>query len=95
MILQAIALRKCLRATYNRVEMKLAPHVLYTRHDDMHLDAVALEKAGLRTKEKKLGTFKVSGLNDMALCDEEFDVEPFFKPAAEKYEGVTLFAVEA
>lgn len=94
MILQAIALRKCLKVTYNRVEMKLAPHILYTRHDDMHVDAVALEKAGLPPKEKKLGTFKVIGLNDMALSDEGFDVEPFFEPEAEKYAGVTLFAVE-
>jgi hypothetical protein len=93
-ILQAIALKKCLRATYNHVPMKLAPHILYTRHEDMHLDAVALEKAGAPAREKKLGTFKVIGLNDMELVDEGFDVEPFYEPEAERYDGVTLFAVE-
>jgi hypothetical protein len=94
MILQAIALKKCLRVTYNRVEMKLAPHILYTRHDDMHVDAVALEKGGQPPRERKLGTFKLAGLNNMSLCDDGFEIEPFFEREAERYAGVTLFVAE-
>jgi hypothetical protein len=93
-IFQAIAQRKKMRATYNRVAMTLAPHILYTRHDDMHLDAVALEKDGRIPREKKLGTFKVLGLSEMSLCEEGFEVEEVYEPEAEKYAGVTLFAVE-
>ncbi len=94
-ILQAIALKKCLRATYNGTAMKLAPHILYTRHDEMFVDAVALEKNGSPPKEKKLGTFKIIGLNEMELQESSFEVESMYEPLAEKYEGVTLFAVEA
>ncbi len=94
-ILEAIATRKCVRATYNRVAMKLAPHILYTRHGEMHVDAVALERDGQPPKERKLGTFKLTGLNDIALSDNPFAIEDLFQPSAEKYAGVTLFAVEA
>ncbi len=94
LILQAIALKKCLNATYNGTRMMLAPHILYTRHDEMFLDAVALEKNGIPPREKKLGTFKIIGMKDMDLDDAEFDQEPLFEPDAEKYQGVTLFALE-
>ena len=94
LILQAIALKKTLTATYNRVEMKLAPHILYTRHGDMHMDAVALLKGGREPREFKLGTFKVMGLSEMALVDEDFDASPLFEPWADKYRAETLFALE-
>jgi hypothetical protein len=92
--LQAIALTKCVTATYNGVVMKLAPHILYTRHEEMYLDAVALEKNGEPPREKKLGTFKIIGLKDMHLEDQDFDVEELYQPWADKYRGETLFAVE-
>ncbi len=93
-ILEAIALKKCLRATYNRVEMKLAPHILYNRDDDLHMDAVALEKNGLPPKEKKLGVFRLKGLSDMQVLDEAFQPEPLFEPDAERYSGKALMMVE-
>jgi hypothetical protein len=94
LILQAIALKKCLSATYNRVEMKFAPHILYTRHGDMHMDAVALIKAGREPREYKMGTFKVMGLSDLALIEEDFEASPLFEPWADKYRAETLFALE-
>jgi hypothetical protein len=93
-LLEAIALKKCIIATYNRVEMKLAPHILYNRNDALFVDAVALEKQGLPPREKKLGSFKLDGLSALALSDEHFDPEPVFDPKAERYNGVTLFAIE-
>ncbi len=96
LILEGIALKKCVVATYNRTTMKLAPHILYTRHGELHMDAVALERAGVPPREKKLGVFKLIGLSDVAVTDEHFAVErELFEPEAEKYEGVTLLAVEA
>jgi hypothetical protein len=94
MILQAIALKKCVLATYNGVRMKLAPHILYTRHEEMFLDAVALLKHGEPPREKKLGTFKIVGMNNMELTEEAFEVEEFYEPEAEKYDDVKLFEVE-
>ena len=32
-MLEAIARRRCLEAVYNRMNVRLAPHILYTRHD--------------------------------------------------------------
>jgi hypothetical protein len=60
----------------------------------MHVDAVALEKDGRLPRERKIGTFKVIGLRDMELSEQPFAVEPVWEPAAPKYEGVSLFAVE-
>ena len=93
-ILEAIARKRCVSAVYNRVQMKLAPHVLYTRHDAMHVDAVALERNGAPPREKKIGVFKLDGLNDLVLMEAEFAREDLFEPEAERYTGVTLMMVE-
>lgn len=92
-ILEAIAKRFCIEATYNRTAFRLAPHILYTRHDELYLDAVAVEKAGQPPRETKIGTFKLSGLKDVVLREIGFDPEPSFNPDDGKYRGVTLFAV--
>lgn len=94
-ILEAIALKKCLVVKYNHVTMKLAPHILYTRDDALHIDAVALQRDGQPPKQKKLGVFRLSGLNSLALTEEPFVVEPLFEPRAKRYDGSTLLAVEA
>jgi hypothetical protein len=47
LLLEAIALKKCVTATYNNVEMTLAPHILYSKHDALFIDAVALERIRL------------------------------------------------
>ncbi len=93
-LLEGIALKKCVAVTYNRVRMLLAPHVLYTRHDDLFIDAVAVETAGRPPREIKLGTFKLAGLSDLDLSERPFDVQPVFDPGDERYAGVTLFVVE-
>lgn len=92
-LLEAIALKKCVIATYNRVEMKLAPYVLYKRNDALYVDAVPLEKAGLPPRFEKLGAFHLAGLNDVALADQVFEPGALYDPATEKYQGKTIFAV--
>ncbi len=95
LLLEAIALRKCIVATYNRVVVKLAPHILYTKHDELYVDAVTVERDGQPPREIKLGTFKLAGLQAAGIADRTFNPEPVFNPADTKYAGVTLFAVEA
>jgi hypothetical protein len=95
LILEAIALKRCLEVTYNRMRMKLAPHILYTRHDDLFVDAVAVEREGREFTEMKLGTFKLAGLQIEGLIARTFQPQPVFDPANPKYEGTTLLAVEA
>lgn len=94
LLLEAIALRKCVTATYNRGTVKLAPHILYTRHGELFIDAVTIERDGKPPREVKLGTFKLVGLSDLAIDDTPFQPEPSFDADAEKYAGVALFAVE-
>jgi hypothetical protein len=94
-LLEAIARRICVEACYNRMAVKLAPHILYTRHGDLFIDAVTVEREGKAPREMKIGTFKLAGLEVRGLTDRQFDVNEAFDPANDKYDGVTLFAVEA
>ena len=94
LLLQAIALRKCLTATYNRMVCTLAPHILYTKHDDVFVDAITLERDGQPPKEIKLGTFKLAGLKDIEVTDRSFVPDTIFNPGDIKYDRVTLFVVD-
>ncbi len=94
-LLEAIALRKCVTTVYNGVAMKLAPHVLYSKNNALFIDAITLEKHGEPPREKKLGAFHLQGLNELSLIDEQFEPDEMFEPDAEKYEGVALFKVSA
>jgi hypothetical protein len=91
---EAIALRKCIAASYNRTTVTLAPYILYTRHDELFVDAITVEREGRPPKETKLGTFKLAGLKEVALAGRSFEPHPMFNPRDDKYDGVTLFAVE-
>jgi hypothetical protein len=93
-LFEAIALRKCLDATYNRSAVKLAPHILYTRHGELFVDAVTVERDGKPPREIKLGTFKIAGLKELEIDERTFEPESIFDPANDKYAGVTVFAVE-
>ncbi len=94
LVFEAIALRKCVDAVYNRMAVTLAPHILYTRHDELFIDAVTVEREGQPPREIKIGTFKLAGLKDLTLGSKPFDPNPLFDPSDPKYEGTTLFAVE-
>lgn len=94
-ILESIALQKCLIATYNKMTVKLAPHILYTRHDEMFIDAVTMAREGAAPRELKLGTFKLAGLGDLRVLDEHFEyMGGLYDADDRKYKGVTLFAVQ-
>ena len=80
-IFEGVALKKCVAATYNNTNFKLAPHILYTRHDEMYVDAVPLEKDGQPPA-------------DLGKVNLHFERSDIFEPAAEKYDGTTLLAVE-
>jgi hypothetical protein len=92
-LFEALAKRLCVATTYNKSSIKLAPHILYTRHDELYLDAVTVERDGKPPKELKFGTFKLAGLVDTALTTRAFVPLRDFDAGAEKYVGVTLFTV--
>lgn len=93
-IFEAIVRRACVTATYNRTEVVLAPHAVWTRHGDMFVDAVTVRLNGRAPREVKLGTFKLIGLNDIGRTDEAFVPSVLFDPADEKYGGEVIFAIE-
>ena len=93
-IFEAIALQKCLKVTYNKMVVTLAPHILYTRHDEMYIDAVTTDRAGRPPRELQLGTFTLAGLSDLQVLDDTFEaMYGLYNDGDDKYKGVTLFAV--
>lgn len=92
-LVQAIRRRLCITAVYNRTNMTIAPHILYTKHDDLFIDGVVTLRDGRVPAELKLGTFKLAGLNSLSLTVDAFTVQPFYDPSDAKYEGVTVAKV--
>ena len=92
LIRSAIRTRSCVRAVYNRGAIRMAPHALYSRHGDLFVDGVVLERDGQPPREAKLGTFKLDGLKELASALVRFDPHSLFDPAAEKYAEVELIA---
>lgn len=94
-ILEAIALRKCLQATYNRATVLVAPHVLYRRNDSFFIDAITISRDGNPPREEKIGSFNLAGLSDVTVSEQDFAINPLFDRMDAKYRDATLFMVDA
>ncbi|WP_230770873.1 MULTISPECIES: hypothetical protein [unclassified Sphingomonas] len=81
----ALMQKICISVRYNNMDMLLAPHMLWTRHGDLHVDAVTVERAGSAPKVTKLGTFKLLGLGNVALTSRTFVPQTDFNSADPKY----------
>ena len=75
----------CVRASYNRGLIILAPHILYERHGDAHVDGVVIERNGGKPAEEKLGTFKLSGLRNIVTISEGIRPFPGFNGGDARY----------
>ena len=93
-IFESIVKRLAVAASYNRGEVTLAPHIIYTRHGELHIDAVTIERDGKPPKEEKLGTFKLAGLAPVRLTARRFERSALFDEHHPRYAGVALMAVE-
>ena len=93
-ILEAIVKQQAIAATYNRTNVTLAPHILYTKHDELHVDAVTLDRDGKPPREAKIGTFRLTGLGSLRITPRRFEVSELFNPADPRYNDVTLMAVD-
>ncbi|MEG3086500.1 hypothetical protein [Sphingomonas sp. PB4P5] len=93
-VFEAIVRKMCLAATYNKTEMTLAPHVIYTKHDELFIDAEVLTRDGKPPKEPKMGTFKLIGLTALRITPRAFQVSSLFDQGSFKYADTTLMAVE-
>jgi hypothetical protein len=92
---RAIEDRICVRATYNRTAIKLAPHALYTRHGDFFVDGVVLERNGEPPREPKLGTFKLAGLTALRPTRSPFSPAEMFDRDAAKYRDEAVQVVRS
>ena len=90
---EAIVCLLTVTATYNKGTVTIAPHILYTRHGELYLDAVTIRRDGQPPREQKVGSFKVAGLGGLTVTDVAFRQSKLFDPALERYQGQTLFAV--
>jgi len=92
-VLQAIVAKRCIAASYNRDPVILAPHVLFTKHDALHVGGVTLERGGRVPREYKMGVFKLDGLGEIAITDRPFQTSDLWD-AADKRFAAALIAVE-
>jgi hypothetical protein len=94
-IFEAIVKQLAVAATYNRGEVTLAPHAIYTRHDELYVDAVTLERDGRPPKEEKIGAFKLAGLGALRITPRRFQGSTLYNPAEPRYAGTLLMAIES
>ncbi len=94
-VFEAIVKQLAIAASYNRGEVVLAPHIIYTRHGELYVDAVTLERDGKPPKEMKLGAFKLAGLAPLRITARRFSVSDLFHRHDPRYAGETLMAVDA
>ena len=87
---EAIARKRCVQAVYNKRGMILAPHQLFERHGDLFVRAVTVEIDGQKPREAKLGTFKLSGLRELAITRKLFRAQPHLVAAAEPHAADTI-----
>ncbi len=94
-IFEAIALRRCLGAKYNKLALVLAPHVLYKRNDSYFIDAITITREGAEPREPKVGSYNLAGLSELEVLDDVFDIHPLFDRMDVKYRENTLFMIDA
>lgn len=94
-ILEGIVRKKCVSATYNRMHVILAPHVLFTKNDALYVAATTIERDGQRPREEKIGLFKLDGLVGLNLDDRDFVTSSVYEPEDERFVASKLMAVDA
>ena len=92
-MMEAIARKRAVTATYNGQSMKLAPHQLFERHGDLFISALNLSKNWRSDDERRLGHFKLDGLAATELSSETFDPLPNFEAKAPRSEDTLVLAV--
>lgn len=91
---QAIRNHLCVRGSYNRGLIILAPYILFERHCEAFVDGVALERNGSPPSEIKLGRFKLRGLHDLVRISEAIRYMEHFDPTSPDYAEKILAAID-
>jgi len=94
-MIEAIALKRLILAHYNGAEMLLAPHQLFSRHDELYVSAFNPRKNWRSEEERRLGHFKLDGLSNLRLTDETFEPLPDFDAIPPRETDQQVFTVSA
>ena len=94
-MIEAIALKRLILANYNGAEMLLAPHQLFSRHDELYVSAFNPRKNWRSEEERRLGHFKLDGLSNLRLTDETFEPLPDFDATPPRETDEQVFTVSA
>lgn len=92
-LMEAIARRRLLSATYNGETILLAPHMLYERHGDLFVSALNLSKNWRSEDERRLGQFKLAGLSAPAVQEDAFEPLPSYEPVAPREGDAIILAL--
>ena len=92
-LLEAISRRMLVEAQYNGATIRLAPHLMFERHGDLFVAALNLGKTWRSDEEPRLGQFKLAGLNDTRLIEEEFEPLPSYSPEPPRETDVAVLSV--
>src|SRR3546814_18085896 len=69
-LMEAIARRRMISASYNGNRMTLAPHLMFERRGDLFVSALNLGKNWRSEEERRLGHFKLDGLGAAELLED-------------------------
>ncbi len=94
-LIEAIALKRLIMAHYNGAEMLLAPHQLFSRHDELFVSAFNPRKNWRSEEERRLGHFKLDGLTNLVVTEEGFEPLPQFDACLPRETDREVFAVTA
>ena len=94
-VLEGIVRQRCIAATYNRVKVVLAPHVLFMKNDALYVGAVTIERDGQPPREPKFGLFKLDGLAGLSPTERQFEISPLFERDDERFAATALMTVDA
>jgi len=92
-LMEAVAHKKVVTASYNSAVIKLAPHLIFERHGDLFVSALNLSKNWRSEDEKQLGQFKLAGLGAIEVIDEGFEALPSFRPVPPRADDVVILAI--
>ncbi|MEE4453536.1 hypothetical protein [Novosphingobium resinovorum] len=93
-MMEAISRRRLVQASYNGSVINLAPHLLFERHGDLFVAALNIDKTWRSDEDPRLGQFKLAGLADATLKDDEFSPLPADRITAPREDDITLLTVE-
>jgi WYL domain len=93
LLIEAIALKRLVAATYNGNEMMLAPHQLFTRRGALFVSAFNTRRTWRSDDERRLGHFKLDGLSDVKLEPSSFDPLPTFDASLPHKDDEQVFSV--